>query len=194
MTANTRARHYDESFDTFVKSLDPNKLTIAQFEKLLKAKQDAAHLTSSSNSTDPLSSMENKDLKDAIHELVVRVHTTNTRMFDIGSDIVNRQNRIRLDKESGLTDSQDLRQGLMADQTEFNELMNSMLQADIPLANLYLSELLKRLGPQDNQIASFSADSNLPSINNFAMKVMRLDDFALKLSIQGRNNQLLNSH
>jgi hypothetical protein len=193
--ANTRARHYDESFDTFVKSLDPNKLTVAQFEKLLKAKQDAAHLTSSSNINDPLSSMENKDLRDAIHELVVRVHRTNIRMFDIGSDIVNRQTRIRLDKESGLTDSQDLQQGLNADRTEFNELMNSMLQADIPLANLYLAELLMRLGPQDSQIVSFSAVPDLPSINTFAMKVMLLDDFAQKLSsIQGRNSQLLNSH
>jgi hypothetical protein len=170
--ANARAKHYDDSFAAFAQSLDPSKLTVVQYAKLIQAQRDAIRISTSlpaaTDGEEPLSRLSNTELKQNAIALARHLHGASNQMYDAEDGISRLRNR----QLSPLYQSEQASQQTsfqMTTQTDvLKGIMNKILEEDVPVANQYRDELLRRLGPQAKPNAEFPpAKATLGSLNQF---------------------------
>jgi hypothetical protein len=126
--------------------------------------------------------MSNTELKNVVVQFVGGLRRKNGVLYDNLDDIT----RLQLVLDNPITrqsaDATDnVKRQIAAKRQASIDEMNSLVQSDVPLANLYLKELLRRLGPQKEAITTFSAVPSILSINAFAGRSMYLYDLAQEL-------------
>jgi hypothetical protein len=130
----------------------------------------------------PVTLMSNTELKNVVVQFVGGLRRKNGVLYDNLDDIT----RLQLVLDNPITrqsaDATDnVKRQIAAKRQASIDEMNSLVQSDVPLANLYLKELLRRLGPQKEAITTFSAVPSILSINAFAGRSMYLYDLAQEL-------------
>jgi hypothetical protein len=173
--ADERARLYDASFDSFVKSLDQRKLTSAQYLKLVQAQRDAGRGIATpviADASVPLSLMSNAELRTTAIAFSRRLHADDLHMYDF----VDRFGRSRgaRDDSASLghgTPSPASVQRLAQDTQALNDYMSGLMQEDVPLANELRSELIKRIGRPPRVI-----DFPPPALNFVALNAFLSDN------------------
>jgi hypothetical protein len=161
-------------------SIDKVASQLEQIQQVLKSAQSVTQPATATQN--PLSLMSNTELKNVVIAFAGRLHGKDLLMYDHLDEFQRLQRVLENPITRQSADATDnLKSQIAAKQQAFNDEINFVVQSDVPLANLYLAELLKRLGPQHGPITTFSADPNMTSINAFLGKSLYLDDLAHQL-------------
>jgi hypothetical protein len=186
--ADTRGRHFNDSFESFIKSLDPSKLTVTQYSRLVEAQRAAGKatnptVTSPAGTPSPrdgrdgdlkaealrLTQLTNQQLKDEILNFQIRVWGMEKRFYDADDQV----GRIR---GAVVTPSNQaaLQSSLSNAESEYQSVLNEICDNDIPLANLYIQEVRRRLGQNALNLADLPTTHDSKAVNAFFSLVRSL--------------------
>jgi hypothetical protein len=155
---------------------------VAEPSNQIQSKRRYFELWFASDLKTPISLMSNTELKSMVIEFAGRLHRKDSALYDHLDEI----SRFRRVLENPITHQsgdaiENVNRQIAAQQLAFNDEIIFVVQSDVPLANLYLTELLKRLRLQGGPITSYSAVPNMPSVNSFLLRSMYLGDLAQQL-------------
>jgi hypothetical protein len=131
-----------------------------------------------------LSLMSNVELRDSVLGFLSNIGKDG-RYDDLQHRLFKSQQAIdSLSPNTDKATQQRASEQLAYTRREYTELVNSIVQSDIPLANLYRAELIRRLGPQSSGTQAIPESPE--GVGLFLSYRMLLGEWARKLPVQDK--------
>jgi len=153
-------------------------------QALLRASNPQSSQTAPSPATSsPLSAMSNAQLKTAAMRFAHDLHSHSLRVYDAMDAVTSARRYVDAVQNLGEKQVQEANRQLAEKVKILNDASDIMVQQDVPLANLYRSELLRRLKLAEDSTNEFTAVKETdPPLNQFVTVAMtKLDDWARAL-------------